>query len=115
MYIFFKELILEVNAYDDLNLSNLTTGTKSTSPYNTSPSLFNALLENNSDVKETDKKSPFQALSDSSQNLETLKEKADKTTTAIEERKNDLMQTADTSNTHDELILILELRKLQAS
>jgi len=104
---------MEINAsHEELNIFNILTGTKSTNPlHNTNPSIFNALIQKNA---EENKESSLQKLRNLSKDSEKHDEKIKKATTAINEQKN-ISLTPNTSNTHGELSLILQLRKLLAS
>ena len=96
---------MKINAsHDELNISNILP------LHNTTPSIFNALMQKNA---EENKESFIQKLSNTSENSKKLDEKINKATTAINEQKN-FSLTPDT-NTHGELSLILQLRKLLAS
>lgn len=95
---------MEVNAYSDLNISNLTADAKDTSPYSASTSLFNKLLAQDVDQKEADTQTSSQGLS-----------LGEKVKDAINNLKEDLTVTSDTTNTHDELTLMLKFKNLQAS
>lgn len=92
---------MEVNAYNNLNISNLTTNTNSANPASTS--LFNQLIAQN-DSNEVADESTTQGLS--------LK---DRVKDAINKVNEDDPITSDKSNTHDELMLMLKLKNLQAS
>lgn len=87
-----------VNEYSDLNISNSTVNTQSTSPLKDNISLFNSLLSNNTNEEVKP-------------NTEKIKEAI----TEFNKRKENVSITSDTTNTHDELTLILELKNLQAS
>ena len=93
---------MEINAYNNLNTSNLTADSKSASPYSSTTSLFNKLLSDNSDEIENVSSVQGLGLNDKVQN-------------AIRKLNEDVMSTSSgKSNTHDELTLMLALRK-QAS
>lgn len=91
---------MEVHAYNDLNISNLSTNTNSASP-KTNTSLFNQLIAQN-DVKETESSSQEVSLNE-------------KVKDAINKLKEDNPITSQNSNTHDELILMLKLKDPKAS
>jgi len=92
---------LKVNASNEIHTSNLSPNIKSTSPYNTSPSLFNSLVAKNIDKKETES------------STQSLKEKV---VDAIDNIEEDVTMTSlDTTNTHDELTLMLSLKNMQES
>jgi len=95
---------MEINEYDNLKLSSASTPVKSTRPIGDSSSLFNALLSESVDMKE-------KSASSSSQELGSYLQKL----TIPNEQSKDSSDSTDASNTHDELTLILELRRLQAS
>ena len=114
LYSFLKELTVEVNAYNNLNISNVSNETTSTSAYNNnSTSLFNKLIAQSANTEENDEEvSSSQGLASFSQDLATMNEKAKN---AIINMKNEITTSSDKSNTHDELTLMLELKKIQAS
>ena len=93
---------MEVNVYNDLNISNSSIDTNSTSPHNTNGSLFNSLLAKN----------------DANEEIKPKNERVKEAMSVFNRLKEDVTITSnasDTSNTHDELTLMLELKKLQAS
>ena len=92
-------------SHDELKISNKLT------LHNTTPSIFNKLLQKN---VEENKESLIQKSSNTSKDLEKFSEKIKKATTAINEQEN-ISLAPDTSNTHGELSLMLELKKLIAS
>ncbi len=96
-----EEFTLEVNAYNDINISNIGTDTANISTQNTTTSsLFNSLIAQNIDKKETES---------STQSLK------DRVKDAIDNIENVISTSSDTSNTHDELTLMLALKNMQAS
>ncbi|NQY95144.1 MAG: hypothetical protein HRT43_13355 [Campylobacteraceae bacterium] len=102
---------MEIDAYGSLNTSNLTTSTQNVSSFNNNASLFDTLIANN--TQELDSESAAsQGLASFSQDLAILNQSAKE---AVKSLKDDSSQSSDSSNTHDELSLILELRRLQAS
>jgi len=107
---------VEVDAYSNINSSNISTNTQNVSSFNTNntnASLFDKLIANNSDTEDIDAKtSANRGLASFSQDLAILNETAKE---AVKSFKDDSLQSSDSSNTHDELSLILELRRLQAS
>ena len=107
---------MEIDAYSNINSSNISTTSQNTSSFNTNnanASLFDKLIASNSDIENIDAKaSANQGLASFSQDLAILNETAKE---AVKSFKDDSEQSSDSSNTHDELSLILELRRLQAS
>jgi len=98
---FFIGVHVKVNASNEINTSNTSTNIKSTTPYNTSPSIFNSLIAKSIDKKETDS---------STQSLKA------KSVDNIDDIKEDITMTSlDTTNTHDELALMISLKNMQAS
>lgn len=93
---------MEVNAYNDLKISNLSPDTNSSSPQKANSSLFNSLLAQN----------------DTNEEIKPKNERVKEAMSAFNKLKEEITNpsnTSDTSNTHDELTLMLELKKLQAS
>ncbi len=92
---------MEINDYNDLAISSLTNGSKETTTYNNGSSLFNSLIAQNIDKKE---------IESSTQSLKG------RVKDAIDNLKENIsMTSSDTTNTHDELTLMLALKNMQAS
>ncbi len=99
--IFIQEFTLEINAYNEINSSAISTNTEATT-FSSGSSLFNSLIAQNIDKKET-----------VSSTQGSLK---DRVKVAIGNLKEDISLTSqDATNTHDELTLMLALKNMQAS
>jgi len=104
---------MEVNGYSNLTTSSVSTDTASSSSLNSNSSLFDKLMAQNVNPKEVDQDfSKLQGLASISQDLATINKNAKDT---VQDIKKDIENSSESSNTHDALTLILELRALQAS
>ena len=104
---------MEVNAYSNLDTSGVSTQAQTSSSLNANSSLFDKLMAHNvNQDKENQEYSSLRALASFSQNLATLNINAKD---MVKDLSKDIESSSDTSNTHDALTLMLELKALQAS
>jgi len=105
--------MVEVNGYNNLDTSGVSTQAQTSSSLNANSSLFDKIMAQNVNPEEEDQEySSLRGLASFSQDLATLNINAKD---LVKDLSKDINNASDSSNTHDELTLILELKALQAS